>query len=305
MSEVVPQRQSVSYLTRRFREVGLEPATRHGQNFLIDLNLQQFLVDAADLTKDDVVFEVGTGTGALTGLIAQRAGRIVTVEIDQRLYQIASEELIDFDNVTMLDEDVLHNKNNFKASVLNEIDSTLAEQERSVFKLVANLPYNIATPVISNLLLTDHVPRSMTVTIQKELAERIVAKPSTKDYGSLSVWIQSQCEAEILKIMSPKVFWPKPKVESAIIQIRLVDELRERIPDIAFFHQFCRTVFFHRRKFLRSVLVAGYKRTLSKPDIDEIMAERGLGANARTEQLEVEELMALGESIRIRLREAS
>ena len=126
----------------------------------------------------------------------------------------------------------------------------------------------------------------MTVTIQKELADRIVASPGSKDYGALSIWMQSMCDCEIVRIMSPKVFWPRPKVESAIIHIEHRPEKREAIPDVDFFYAFVRAMFFHRRKFMRSVAVSAFKRQLEKPHVDEVLQAMELGPDARTEQLD-------------------
>src|SRR5215468_2595803 len=184
-------RQTKTFLLERFREMGIRPATRHGQNFLIDLNLVELIVGAAELTTDDVILEVGTGTGSLTAMMAAQAAAVVTVEIDGHLFELASEQLIDLPNVTMLKLDALKNKNTIDDLVMYAVGQHLAADPGRRFKLVANLPYNIATPLLSNLLLARHVPESMTVTIQKELAERIIAPPSTKDYSALSVWIQS------------------------------------------------------------------------------------------------------------------
>ena len=212
-------RQTKSFLIERFREMGIAPATRHGQNFLIDLNLVQLIVRAAELGPDDVVLEVGTGTGSLTAMMAAQAAAVVTVEIDGHLFELASEELVDLPNVTMLHLDALHNKNRFDDRVMDAVGQQLAAGPGRRLKLVANLPYNIATPVVSNMLLCPHVPHSMVVTIQKELADRMTAQPSTKDYGALSVWMQSQCTAEMVRVMAPTVFWPEPKVTSAILRL--------------------------------------------------------------------------------------
>jgi len=260
----IPGNQTASFLRKRFREVGLKPAIKHGQNFLIDRNLQNLIVDSAELSDNDVVVEVGTGTGALTALMAERAGAVVSFEIDDRLHQLAQEELFDIENITLVRQDVLKNKNNFDPNVMAAVRQRIEEKPGRRLKLVANLPYNIATPVISNLLLTEIVPVSMTVTIQKELADRINAKPSSKDYGALSVWIQSQCQTELVRVMAPSVFWPRPKVTSAIIRITLDEQLRSRIPDLRVFHQFVRSLFLHRRKFLRGVLQAALKSAAAR-----------------------------------------
>jgi 16S rRNA (adenine1518-N6/adenine1519-N6)-dimethyltransferase len=166
---------------------------------------------------------------------------------------------------------------------------------------VANLPYSIATPVISNLLLTDIPPVSMTITIQKELADRIVARPGGKEYGALSVWVQSQCRAEIVRLLPPAAFWPRPLVTSAIVHIELAPEKRARLGNLGDFHDFVRSMFFHRRKFLRSVLTSAFKQDLTKSEIDEIMSDQRLSADARAEQLSADAMLALYKAIRPRL----
>ena len=298
-------RQTISYLSGRFEEVGLNPNKRHGQNFLIDLNLIQLLARSAKVTSNDVVLEIGTGMGSLTGMLADEAAQVVTVEIDQYLYQMAREELEEYENVEMLKQDCLKNKNNFAPEVIAAVKRHLAVDESRVFKLAANLPYNVATPIIANLLRCEIVPASMTVTIQKELADRIVAKPGSKDYGALSIWMQSMCDCEIVRIMSPKVFWPRPKVESAIIHVEHRPERRAALPDVDFFYAFVRAMFFHRRKFMRSVAVSAFKRQLEKPHVDEVLQAMGLGADARTEQLTLEQLQELCELFRQKVIEVT
>ncbi|MED5285472.1 MAG: 16S rRNA (adenine(1518)-N(6)/adenine(1519)-N(6))-dimethyltransferase RsmA, partial [Planctomycetota bacterium] len=214
----------------------MQPDSRHGQNFLIDMNLINMLVDSAKIESRDLVLEIGTGTGSLTSLIAPRAGHVITVEIDSHLHQLAREELEEFDNVTMLQQDALRNKNHFSDIVLDTIQSEFPKLEKGRFKLVANLPYNVATPIISNLLLTEVLPTSMTVTIQKELADRIVARPRTKDYSALSIWMQSLCDCRLVRTMAPSVFWPRPKVHSAILHLEHNLDKRALITDIHFYH---------------------------------------------------------------------
>jgi 16S rRNA (adenine1518-N6/adenine1519-N6)-dimethyltransferase len=296
-------RQTKTFLLERFREMGIRPATRHGQNFLIDLNLHRLIVDSAQLTEQDVVLEIGTGTGAITQLVAEQAGAVVTVEIDGHLFELASEMLIDRPNVTMLNVDALKNKNHFNPAVAKAVGNALAAVPGRRLKLVANLPYNIATPVLSNLLVWEHTPHLMVATIQKELADRIVAQPWSKDYGALSVWIQCQADAEIVRIMPPSVFWPQPKVDSAIIRIVVDPQRRAAIPNISYFHEFTKALFFHRRKFLRANVVSALKGVMEKPEVDEILSEMNFADDARTEQLDVPILLRLTELVRARAPE--
>ena len=291
------EKQTRSFLMRRFQEAGIRPETRHGQNFLIDMNLQDLLVRSAELGPDDVVLEVGTGTGALSALMARQAAAVVTVEIDRDLSQLASEELHGLENVTMIQTDALKRKSQIAPEVLEAVDEQLAAAPTRRFKLAANLPYNIATPLISNLLMLDRPPELMTVTIQKELADRIAARPGTSDYGALSIWVQSQCRVEVVRVMPPTVFWPRPKIFSAIIRIVLDQSLRGRIPDRDFFHDFVRSMFFHRRKFLRSQLLSACKDRLGKPEVDTVLENLGLDPTIRAEQLDVETFLRLSQAV--------
>ena len=298
-------RQTISYLSRRFEEVGLNPNKRHGQNFLIDLNLLQLIVRSAGINKNDVVLEIGTGMGSLTGYFAEQAAQVITVEIDEYLHQMASEELEHFDNVEMLKQDCLKNKNTFAPEVIEAVKRHLAVDPNRVFKLAANLPYNVATPIISNLLRSEIVPATMTVTIQKELADRLVAKPRSKDYGALSIWVQSIADVKIVRIMSPTVFWPRPKVDSAIIHIEHRPDKRAQIKDLDFFYAFVRAMFFHRRKFMRSVAISAFKGQLEKKHVDEVLEGLGYGPTARSEELEVDAMQKLCDAFREKLVEVS
>ncbi len=304
MSEGSSNNQTRTYLMERFETLGIHPRGKLGQNFLIDLNLLHLLHESADLDKNDVVLEVGTGTGSLTGAMSQEAGCVVTVEVDSVMHEMAKQEHWDKDNIRFLFADILENKNRLNRHVLEIIREELARSPERRFKLCANLPYQIATPLMSNLLLTDIPPYSMTVTIQKEVGDRIVARPGTKDYGALAVWMQAQCDCRILRIMAPSVFWPRPKVDSAIVQVIYNQQKRKKIPNLQYFHEFVRALFFHRRKFIRSVLCSAFKNKLEKEAIDSILSELNLKGEIRAETLPVKTILALSEKFRKRLPES-
>lgn len=276
----------------------MQPKTKYGQNFLIDLNILDILARGADLQRTDVILEVGTGMGSLTKRIAPHVGHMITIEIDRELQVLAARELAENSNVTMLTFDALRNKNHLRDEVMETVREKLALFPGAKFKLVANLPYNVATPIISNLLTVDPLPERMVVTIQKELAERIVSPPSCKDYSALTIWMQSQCDCEILRNLPPTVFWPRPRVDSSILRIIPNAAKRERIVDLDYFHKTLRALFFHRRKFLRSQLATATQDHLSKPQVDEILAKLHFSESLRAEQLSVEQIIDLLEESR-------
>jgi 16S rRNA (adenine1518-N6/adenine1519-N6)-dimethyltransferase len=214
-------RQTTAYLKKLFSEVGFSIDSKKGQNFLVDLNLLDLLERTADIQPDDIVLEVGSGTAALTERLARSAFRVVTIEIDSRLATLAQERLIDADNVHLVNTDVLASKNKLSPHVLSALDE--AEKQRQAagkkgrFLLVANLPYCVATPVISNLLLSKPFA-SATVTVQYEMADRMTASAGHHSYNALSIWIGSQCRSEIIRSLPPAAFWPRPKVDSAIVR---------------------------------------------------------------------------------------
>jgi 16S rRNA (adenine1518-N6/adenine1519-N6)-dimethyltransferase len=287
-------RQTRSHLMDLFARHGFHPRTDFGQNFLIDLNLVDVLAREGRLGPKDVVLEVGTGTGSLTTQLAAFAAEVITVEIDDRMVKLAHEVIDPLENVTLLHRDALKNKNHFSEEVLELIAERLAEDSGRRLKLVANLPYSIATPIVSNLVATDIDWERIVVTIQWELAERMTAAPSTRDYGALSVWLQAQCHVKTLRRLSPTVFWPRPKVQSAIVRLVPDPVGKRRIIDRVFFQDFLRRGFQQRRKHFRGVLAGMYRKQISKADIDSAMAETGIPEKTRAEQIEVAGLVELG-----------
>ena len=293
----VPQpRQTTAYLKQLFSQVGIRIDTRKGQNFLVDLNLIDLLVRSAEIEPADVVLEVGCGTGVVTERVSAAAARVVSAEIDPRLAQLARDRLIERDNVTLVEGDVLASKHRFAPEILKALDTARAASPRGRFLLVANLPYCVATPVISNLLALPRPFDAAVVTVQREMAERMTAAAGTSSYNALSVWIGAQCRGEIVRILPPSVFWPRPKVDSAIVRLDVEPERRAAIGDLARFHEFVREVFCHRRKVLRGILLrmAGGKKTeAAHATVDRVYTTLGLPPNARAEDIPPDDFVRL------------
>ena len=286
-------RQTRSHLMALFRDHGFHPRSGLGQNFLIDLNLVEFIVRAADLSDRDLVLEVGAGTGGMTTILADQAGHVISVEIDRNMFALATHATRNCANVTLISRDILKNKNTLAPEITDEVRQELAARSDRRLKLVANLPYSVATPVISNLVASDLPWERIVATIQLELAEKMIAQPHASGYGALSVWLQSQSSVRILRRLRPQVFWPRPKVHSAIVSLWRHDDRAGRISDRPFFLDFVRRLFHHRRKLMRGVLYRMYRRQLSKSEVDAILADLGHTANSRAEQLDVAQLIRL------------
>ncbi len=277
-----------SILARR----GLAPSRQRGQNFLRDPGLARTLVLDAGVGERDAVIEIGPGLGALTRALAERAARVVALEVDAGLVAYLREE------AGLPPEVELHHADALAVDLRALRDRLAASVPGGSVRLVANLPYNVATPILSNLLHVSPWPHRMVATIQRELAERIAAAPRSKSYSALSVWIQSQCRAEIVRTLPPSVFWPRPKVESAIIDIRPQRVFRQRIADVAFFHELVRKIFLHRRKFLRSALLSAVKGILDKAAVDRVLADMGLTGRERAEELTPQQMIELADCVR-------
>ncbi|MCX7394856.1 MAG: 16S rRNA (adenine(1518)-N(6)/adenine(1519)-N(6))-dimethyltransferase RsmA [Planctomycetales bacterium] len=288
-----PLRQTRTHLMALFEQQGLHPRHDLGQNFLIDLNLLESIVTEADLGPDDVVLEIGSGTGGLTTFLAAEAGSVVSVEFDPKMFRFAHEATSHLPDVTLLNCDALKNKNQLNPLVVEAITAQLSAAPDRRLKLVANLPYHVGTPILANLLASDFPLTRMVVTIQFELAQRLNAKPRTPEYSALSVYFQAQCQVTLVHKLGPNVFWPRPKVDSAIVRIEPNPDARARIHDRAAFQSFLRDIFTQRRKMLGGVLAQLYRKSMSKSEINELFEELNLPVDARAEALEVSQLVEL------------
>ncbi len=286
-------RQTLSYLRNLFEERGLRPKNKLGQNFLIDLNLLDLLLRTAELTRDDLAVEVGSGTGSLTARLAEQAGAVFSVEIDPAFYELARETTAGRDNVQILHADVLKNKNLLNPWVIAALDDYRKQSGCSRLKLVANLPYAVATPVIANFLIAEPDLERMVVMVQWEMAERLTAAPGTKDYNSLSVLVQGIADVQIIRRLPPAAFWPRPLVESGIVCIRPNAAKRAQVGDVVRFRNFLRALYVHRRKNLRGALSGLPSGRVAKEEVDRKLAELGLPGTARSETLDVEQHLRL------------
>lgn len=287
------ERQTRTHLMNLFNTNGTHPRSDLGQNFLIDLNLIELVVRHAELSRRDVALEIGTGTGGMTTFLAQQAGHVISVEVDKNVYQFALQNTSTLDNVTLLLTDALKNKNQLHPDVMDTVRRELARDPDRRLKLTANLPYHVAAPIIGNLVASDLAWDRMVVTIQFEMAERMLAVPRTSAYGAMSIWLQSQCQIRILKKLGPQVFWPRPQVDSAIVLITPDPEAAAKITNRDFLHDFLRRVFTLRRKHLRGALATLYKGEIDKVRIAEVLDSMSLGENTRAEELDVSTLVEL------------
>jgi 16S rRNA (adenine1518-N6/adenine1519-N6)-dimethyltransferase len=298
-------RQTQSYLRALFAQRGVAPQHRFGQNFLVDLNIHDLIVKSAGLGPDDVVLEVGPGAGAMTALMANTGAVVVAVDIDPAMVALTREATAGLPNVRVLQADALSGKHVLNPEVLDNVRAGLAVSRSRRFKLVSNLPYSVATPIVTNLLIHPELcPEKLVVTIQLELAERMRAAPNSAHYGSLSVIIQALAGFELVRVLPPSVFWPRPKVESAVVAITPDPARRAKVADLPWFHWVVRQVFLHRRKNLRGVLFSLWRGQWTKPEVDALLESIGLTGMVRAEAMNVEELHALADALRPRFAHA-
>jgi 16S rRNA (adenine1518-N6/adenine1519-N6)-dimethyltransferase len=286
-------RQTLSYLRSMLQSHGLEPKAKLGQNFLIDLNLIDLACRAAELGPQDSVLEVGTGTGSLTAKMAEQAGCVFSVEIDADFQRLAREIVGERPNVRLFLGDALARKNELNPDMLAGWDELTSRFHCATRKLVANLPYVVATPVISNLLLGERPIERMVVMVQWEIAERLRARVGTKDYNALSVLVQSVADVELVRKVLPGNFFPRPKVDSAIVLIRPNPEKRAKVGDVRRFREFLRDLYVHRRKNLRQALVGWPSGRKAKEDVDAKLSELGIDGLLRSEALDIEQHLQL------------
>lgn len=259
-----------------------------GQNFLIDSNIIENIVLAANITKDDFVLEIGPGIGSLTQYLAENARKVAAVEIDKNLIPILKETVGHYENLEIINSDIL------KLDIIKLIEE---KNDGKPIKVVANLPYYITTPIIMELLEKKIPVKSMTLMVQKEVAQRMQAKAGTKDYGALSIAVQFYSQAKIDFIVPPSCFMPKPKVESAVITLTVLEEKAVKTIDEELFFNIVKYAFGQRRKTLINTLNNLGKFNLSKQQLQEAITSIGLNEQIRGEALTINEFAMLSDKI--------
>ena len=259
-----------------------------GQNFLIDSNILDNISQCAEISKEDCVLEIGPGIGSLTQVLAENAREVVAVEIDKTLIPILEQTLTGYENVVILNQDILK----------TDIDAIIAEKNNGrPIKVVANLPYYITTPIIMDLLEKERHIDSITVMVQKEVAERMQAGPKEKEYGALSIAVQYYCDANLDMIVQPSCFMPRPKVASAVITLKVLPERKVITKDEDLFFHLVKCAFGQRRKTLLNSLYNQGDLNLSKEELTAIITSLGWDERIRGEALPIQDFAILTDAI--------
>jgi len=265
-------------------QAGSRPRHQFGQNFMIDQNLVRAVADAGQLRPGDCVIEIGPGTGTLTDELLERAGQVVVVEIDRDLAGLLREMYANRPNFALVEGDALAGKHALSPELMASIQGT--QHASRTVKLVANLPYNIASPLVIEMLIAG--VELLAFTVQKEVALRLAGRAGTEDYGPLTIMAQLLARVELLRTLPPQAFWPPPKIESALVRLTRDDRLG---PKVRPFGAFVHALFSFRRKTLRRALIqSGF-------DADRMLELTGLDGQRRAEEFAPEVLLQLFEAM--------
>lgn len=257
-----------------------------GQNFLTDANIIRKITDAGELSEEDLVIEIGPGIGALTVSLAEKAEKVIAIEIDKKLIPALQETTGQYENVVLINADAL------KVDI-NQLISGWSGK----IKVISNLPYYVTTPLIMMFLEGNYPVERMVLMVQKEVAQRIVAQPKSKDYGALSVGVQAAGIPKVLFNVSRNCFIPKPEVDSMVLRIILTEENRKKIKNHKIFHECVKAAFSQRRKTLINSMSGSPVLNIDKQTVKEILSELGLKEQTRGEELSVEQFIALSNII--------
>jgi 16S rRNA (adenine1518-N6/adenine1519-N6)-dimethyltransferase len=276
--------QTKNQIRRLLEAAGIRPNKRFGQNFLIDRNLMSLLVASAGIGKDDVVLEVGCATGSLTEELAKKAGFVITVEIDRGLVEIAERQLAGFGNVQIISADVLYDKHTINADIIDEVKKA-RQKFGGRFLLVSNLPYSAATPLMLNLVCGPVVADAMYVTMQKEVAERMTADVGSSEYGILSIILACFGDLKVIRKMPAAVFWPMPKVESAMISFVRNRQKAERVENAETLASVVSLFMQHRRKMVKAIVKYATGDLAKVGDWQQLFEKSGIEPQSRPQAI--------------------
>jgi len=272
-------------IKQELREYGLFPKRRLGQHFLVDRNILNKVIQTAEVGREDTILEVGPGLGQMTLALADRAKKVIAVEIDERLVTILRQKVEDHPNIEVTQSDIL--KVDFKR---------FFKKEARPIKVVANLPYQISTPLLFRFIESKEIFSTLTLMLQKEVAERMVASPGRKEYGPLSIFIQAFSDVSIQFIIKPSAFFPAPKVESALVFMVWKEKPMIETDDEEWFKRVVKACFGYRRKTLINALK--HSELSLRESVGSRMEEIGIDPRRRPETLTIQEFAKLAESLK-------
>jgi 16S rRNA (adenine1518-N6/adenine1519-N6)-dimethyltransferase len=284
--------QTKHQIQQLLASAGVRPNKKLGQHFLIDLNLMRLLLDSANINKNDVALEIGCGTGSLTESLVKKAGMVIAVEFDRVLAEIAKSQLANTPNLKLINADVLKSKHTLNPAVTNALETARKNYSGRVL-LVANLPYNVASPVIINLVTGPSIVDAMYVTVQKEVADRMTAPPGSSHYGALSIFLAATGDVKTIRVLKPTVFWPAPKVDSEMVSFVRNQAKSERIENMKLFIETVNLFMGHRRKMLKTSSKLVKKEQLKIENWTKIFKKCSIDPQKRPGQLRAEDFIAI------------
>jgi 16S rRNA (adenine1518-N6/adenine1519-N6)-dimethyltransferase len=275
---------NLSTLKQRLHHFGIHLSKQRGQSLLVDETVLDDIVIACELGQEDVVLEIGAGTGVLTAALAKRVNQVYAIEVDKRMFQLLTDNLRGYNNITLLQEDILN---------YNFFELMKAYPENPI-KIIGNLPYSITTPILMKVIEGGIPFISAMFMIQKEVAERLVAKPATKEYGILTIAVAYHGQVEIVRNVPAKSFFPVPEVDSAVIKLVPHQKPPAQVDDEKFFFRIVKVAFSQRRKTLLNTLsTISHQLGLNKSELEQILSKSGIDAQRRGETLSIAEFAKL------------
>lgn len=271
---------------KQLRELQIRPKKRLGQHFVVDPNVLRKIVDRAGLEPEDIIVEIGAGLGTLTASLAARVQKVYALEVDQRLADVLRDRFLGSGQVEVILEDAL--RYDFRA---------LFQQWRRKMKVVANLPYEISSPMIFRLFEERHCFSLFVLMLQMEVARRVVARPGTKEYGPLSLWSRLYSRPQVLFAVPPQAFHPRPKVESAVVKFEILQEPAVEVEDERALRRVIRSAFAYRRKTLANAIRLGEFSHLSVEKIQQALLSAGIDPALRGERLSLEQFRDLARAL--------